>query len=92
MDTGAVLMEGYNPTPPYHLGVLADAEMLQAREAYRMKVEVDADWIVKVSQFNMMYDIAADQSRGMLDSFRETVSHTHHSHQCTHSERSVPRE
>ena len=49
-------MEGYNPTPPYHLGVLADAEMLQAREAYRMKVEVDADWIVEVSQFNMMCD------------------------------------
>ena len=48
-DTGAVRVEGYDPAPPYHSRVLADADLLQAGYGYWVKVQVDADWIVEVS-------------------------------------------
>ena len=46
---GAMRMEGYDPLPPHHLRVLADAEVLQAGYGYWVKVQADADWIVEVS-------------------------------------------
>jgi len=49
MDTGAVRVEGYDPAPPYHLRVLGDADLLQAGEAYWVRVEADVDWIVEAS-------------------------------------------
>ncbi len=49
MDTGALRVEGYDPTPPYHLRVLGDADVLQAGYGYWVKVQADADWIVEVS-------------------------------------------
>ncbi len=49
MDTGALHVEGYDPTPPYHLRVLGDADVLQAGYGYWVKVQADADWIVEVS-------------------------------------------
>ena len=49
MDTGAMRVEGYDPTPPHHLRMLGDGEMLQAGYGYWVKVQADADWIVEVS-------------------------------------------
>ncbi len=48
-DTGGLRVEGYDPSPPYHLRVLGDAEVLLAGYAYWVKVGADVDWIVKVS-------------------------------------------
>ena len=48
MDTGAVRVEGYDSTPPYHLKVLGDAEVLLAGEAYWVRVAADAEWIVDI--------------------------------------------
>jgi len=47
-DTGAVRLEGYDPTPPYHLRVLGDAEVLQAGEAYWVRIEASTDWFVNI--------------------------------------------
>lgn len=49
MDTGALRVEGYDPTPPYHLRVLGDTEMLQAGYGYWVRVEADTVWTVDVS-------------------------------------------
>ena len=49
MDTGALRVEGYDPTPPYHLRVLGDADVLQAGYGYWVRVEANMDWIVEVS-------------------------------------------
>jgi uncharacterized protein YlxW (UPF0749 family) len=48
MNTGAVRVEGYYPSPPYRLRVLGDAEVLLAGEAYWVKVEADNEWLVDV--------------------------------------------
>ena len=48
-EIGATRVEGYDPTPPYFLRVLGDAEVLQAGYAYWVRVEADVDWTVKVS-------------------------------------------
>ncbi|MCJ2564191.1 MAG: right-handed parallel beta-helix repeat-containing protein [Candidatus Thermoplasmatota archaeon] len=48
-ETGATRVEGYDPSPPYHLRVLGDGEMLQAGYGYWVKVETDSLWIVEVS-------------------------------------------
>ncbi len=48
MDTGAVRVEGYDSSPPYHLRVLGDAEVLLAGEAYWVKVEADITWTVDI--------------------------------------------
>ena len=47
-DTGAVRVEGYNLSPPYHLGVLEDAEVLLAGEAYWVRVAADNTWTVDI--------------------------------------------
>ncbi len=49
MDTGALRVEGYDPTPPYHLRVLGDTDVLQAGEAYWVKVQADTNWMIKIS-------------------------------------------
>ncbi len=49
MDTGALRVEGYDPAPPHFLGVLGDAEVLQAGYGYWVRVDADVDWIVEVS-------------------------------------------
>jgi len=49
MDTGAVRIEGYDPTPPNHLRVLGYAEVLQAGIGYWVNVEADTVWIVEAS-------------------------------------------
>ena len=49
VETGATRVEGYDPTPPYHLRVLGDAEVLLAGYGYWVKVDIDVDWIVEVS-------------------------------------------
>ncbi|MCJ2562865.1 MAG: hypothetical protein LN417_02080 [Candidatus Thermoplasmatota archaeon] len=48
MDTGAVRVEGCDPSPPYHLGVLEDAEVLLAGEAYWVRVAADNTWTVDI--------------------------------------------
>ena len=48
-ETGATGVEGFDPTPPYHLRVLGDAEVLLAGYGYWLKVDIDVDWIVEVS-------------------------------------------
>ena len=48
-EAGATRVEGYAPTPPYHLRVLEDAEALLAGYGYWVKVDIDVDWIVEVS-------------------------------------------
>ncbi|MCK4457462.1 MAG: exo-alpha-sialidase [Thermoplasmata archaeon] len=45
-DIGATRVEGYDISPPYHLGVLEDFEVLQAGYAYWVRVEASVDWIV----------------------------------------------
>ncbi|MFQ6106667.1 MAG: SBBP repeat-containing protein [Thermoplasmata archaeon] len=49
LETGASRVEGYDSLPPYYLRVLGDGEIPQAGEAYWVRVEADADWIVEVS-------------------------------------------
>lgn len=49
MDTGALRVEGYDLAPPNFLGVLGDAEVLQAGFGYWVRVEAAVDWIVEVS-------------------------------------------
>ena len=49
MDTGALRVEGYDPSPPYHLRVLGDAEVLLAGEGYWVRVEADVEWTSEVS-------------------------------------------
>ena len=49
MDTGAVRVEGYDLSPPYHLRVLGDAEVLLAGYGYWVRVEAAIDWVVEVS-------------------------------------------
>lgn len=49
LEIGASRVEGYDPLPPYHLSVLADAEVLRAGYAYWVRVDADTDWIVEVS-------------------------------------------
>lgn len=49
MDTGAVRVEGYNPSPSYHLRLIGDGEVLQAGYGYWLRVQEDADWIVEVA-------------------------------------------
>lgn len=47
---GATRVEGCDPAaPPNFLRVLGDVEMLQAGEAYWVRVGADVDWMVKVS-------------------------------------------
>ncbi|TET79303.1 hypothetical protein E3J38_07385 [candidate division TA06 bacterium] len=48
-EISATRVEGYDPTPPYHLRVLGDAEVLLAGYGYWVKVDIDLDWIVEVS-------------------------------------------
>ena len=48
-EAGATRVEGYAPTPPHHLRVLEDAEVLLAGYGYWVKVDIDIDWIVEVS-------------------------------------------
>ncbi|MFQ5884500.1 MAG: NosD domain-containing protein [Thermoplasmata archaeon] len=45
-ETGATRVEGYDSAPPCHLRVLGDAEVLQAGQAYWVKVEASVSWIV----------------------------------------------
>jgi hypothetical protein len=47
-DTGAVRVEGFDSTPPYHLRVLGEGETLQAGYGYWVKVEADTVWTVYV--------------------------------------------
>ena len=47
-EVGASRAEGYDSTPPYHLRVLGDAEILQAGYGYWVRVEADTSWIVSV--------------------------------------------
>jgi hypothetical protein len=49
MDTGALRVEGYDPTFPYHLRVLGDAEVLQAGYGYWVRVQENLDWTIEVS-------------------------------------------
>ncbi|MCK4457436.1 MAG: right-handed parallel beta-helix repeat-containing protein [Thermoplasmata archaeon] len=49
MDTGALRVEGYDAIPPYHLGVLGDADILVTGEAYWVKVDADTDWTIEAS-------------------------------------------
>lgn len=49
METGAVRVEGYDSSPPYHLRVFGDVEVLQAGYGYWVKVETAVDWIVEMS-------------------------------------------
>jgi hypothetical protein len=49
VEIGVTRVEGYDSSPPYHLRVLGDGEILQAGYGYWVKVESDADWIVEVS-------------------------------------------
>ncbi len=46
LEIGATRVEGYDPLPPYHLRVLADAEVLQAGYGYWVRVEADTVWMV----------------------------------------------
>jgi len=46
--TGAVRVEGYNPSPPYHLRILGDGEALQAGYGYWVRVEADVIWTITV--------------------------------------------
>jgi hypothetical protein len=48
MDTAAVRVEGNDPTPPHHLRVLGNAEVLLAGCGYWVKVEADVSWTVDV--------------------------------------------
>ncbi len=48
MDTGAVCVEGYDPSPPYHLSVLEGAEVLLAGYAYWVRVAADNTWTVDI--------------------------------------------
>jgi len=48
-EIGATRVEGYDITAlPNFLGVLGDAEVLQAGYAYWVKVQADVDWMVSV--------------------------------------------
>ncbi len=49
MDTGALRVEGFDSTPPYHLRVLGDAEVLQAGRAYWVYVQSETTWTVDSS-------------------------------------------
>ena len=49
MDTGALRVEGYDPSPPYCLRVIGDAEVLLAGEGYWVRVEADVEWTSEVS-------------------------------------------
>ena len=48
-ETGATKVEGYNPTPPYYLRILTDAEALQAGYGYWVRVDVDTVWTIEVT-------------------------------------------
>ena len=49
-EIGAMRLEGCDPAaPPNFLRVLTDVEVLRAGQAYWIKVDADADWIVEVS-------------------------------------------
>ena len=49
MNTGAVRVEGFDPSSSYHLRVLGDGEILQAGCGYWVKADADVDWVVEVS-------------------------------------------
>ncbi len=49
VETGVTRVEGYDPSPPYFLRALGDADVLRAGEAYWVRVDADVDWIVEVS-------------------------------------------
>jgi hypothetical protein len=49
VETGATRVEGYDPSPPYHLRVLEDFEVLQAGFGYWVRVESDVNWILEAS-------------------------------------------
>jgi len=50
VEVGATRVEGFDPSsPPYNLRVVGDAEVLQTGEAYWVKVDAGADWIIEVS-------------------------------------------
>ncbi|MCK4457033.1 MAG: hypothetical protein KAW39_04760 [Thermoplasmata archaeon] len=48
VDTGAVRVEGYDPTFPYQLRMLGDGEVLQAGLGYWVSVEADVVWAVDI--------------------------------------------
>ncbi|MCK4758353.1 MAG: right-handed parallel beta-helix repeat-containing protein [Thermoplasmata archaeon] len=43
-DTGATIVEGFNSSQPYDLGVLPDSYVLKKGEAYWIKVSADCIW------------------------------------------------
>lgn len=45
---GAMRIEGYDFSPPYHLRVLGDGEVLVAGDAYWVRMATDIDWIVGI--------------------------------------------
>ena len=49
VEIGVTRVEGYDSSPPYHLRVLGDGEILQVGYGYWVKVKSDADWIVEVA-------------------------------------------
>ena len=48
MDTAAIRVEGHDPSPPYHLRVLGDAEVLRAGYGYWVMVGADTTWTVNI--------------------------------------------
>ena len=48
MDTAAIRVEGHDPSPPYHLRVLGDAEVLWAGYGYWVLVGADTTWTVNI--------------------------------------------
>ena len=49
VEIGVTRVEGYDSSPPHHLRVLGDGEILQAGYGYWVKVESDVEWTVEVS-------------------------------------------
>ena len=47
-EVGSMRVEGYDPTPPYHLRVLGDAVILQAGFGYWVRVDADITWTVEI--------------------------------------------
>ena len=48
MDTAAIRVEGHDPSPPCHLRVLGDAEVLWAGYGYWVMVGADTTWTVNI--------------------------------------------